>query len=508
LSVAPRARGSSFGDMLFNSLQFALFFPLVTLLYFALPHRWRGTMLLAASCLFYMAFVPAYIGILAITILIDYVAGIRIEAATGARRRHWLILSIVSTCAVLFVFKYFDFFNHTIARTASAMGMEYAVPALQLLLPVGLSFHTFQSLSYVIEVYYGRQRAERDFGVYALYVMFYPQLVAGPIERPQNLLHQFREVHRFDYARVVAGLQLMAWGLVKKVVVADRLAELANRVYDAPQQLTGLPLIIGTVAFAFQIYCDFSGYSDIAIGAAQVMGFDLMKNFDRPYTARSIAEFWRRWHISLSTWFRDYVYVPMGGNRVARPRWYVNLFITFLVSGLWHGARWTFVVWGALHGAYLIAALVSGDVRARARGALGLERHPAVLRAWQTMVTFALVGVAWVFFRATSLSDAWYVVTHMTSGLGGQLSAIVARDRSAIESLVFLGFQPSRLVLAVAAVVALLVVEHIQGARPESLRVRIAGARAPLRWAAYACAVLTIMTLGVFQSAKFIYFQF
>jgi alginate O-acetyltransferase complex protein AlgI len=300
--------------MLFNSLQFAVFFPVVTLLYFALPHRWRGAMLLGASCLFYMAFVPAYIAILGVTILIDYVAGIRIEATEGARRRLWLILSIVSTCAVLFVFKYFDFFNDTIALAARAMGMEYAVPALQLLLPVGLSFHTFQSLSYVIEVYERRQRAEHDFGLYALYVMFYPQLVAGPIERPQNLLHQFREVHRFEYGRVVAGLQLMAWGLVKKVVVADRLAELANRVYDAPRQFTGLPLVIGTVAFAFQIYCDFSGYSDIAIGSAQVMGFDLMKNFDRPYTARSISDFWRRCNSSLSTWFRDFVYVPPSGR--------------------------------------------------------------------------------------------------------------------------------------------------------------------------------------------------
>jgi D-alanyl-lipoteichoic acid acyltransferase DltB (MBOAT superfamily) len=494
--------------MLFNSLQFAIFFPVVTLLYFALPHRWRGTMLLGASCAFYMAFVPAYIGILAVTILIDYVAGIRIEAAAGPQRRRWLILSIASTCAVLFVFKYFDFFNDTIAVAARAMGMGYAVPTLQLLLPVGLSFHTFQSLSYVFEVYEGRQTAERDFGVYALYVMFYPQLVAGPIERPQHLLHQFREEHRFDYARVVAGLQLMAWGLVKKVVVADRLAELANRVYDAPRGFTGLPLITGTLAFAFQIYCDFSGYSDIAIGAAQVMGFTLVKNFDRPYTARSIAEFWRRWHISLSTWFRDYLYIPLGGNRVARPRWYVNLFVTFLVSGLWHGARWTFVVWGALHGAYLVGSLVSAGARARGRKALGLEGHPALLRAWQTGATFLFVSVAWVFFRAGSLGDAWYVLTHLASGLGAQLSTILSRDPAAIQSLVFLGFERSKLAVAAVAVIALLVVERMQGAAPVPLRARIAVARAPLRWAAYACAVLTIMTLGVFQSAKFIYFQF
>ena len=494
--------------MLFNSLQFAIFFPVVTLLYFALPHRWRGAMLLAASCLFYMAFVPAYIGILAMTILIDYVAGIRIEAATGTRRRLWLVLSIACTCAVLFVFKYFDFFNDTIALAARAMGMDYAAPALQLLLPIGLSFHTFQSLSYVIEVHEGRQPAERDFGVYALYVMFYPQLVAGPIERPQNLLHQLRERHQFDYDRVVAGLQLMAWGLVKKIVVADRLAELANRVYDAPREFSGLPLITGTIAFAFQIYCDFSGYSDIAIGSAQVMGFTLMKNFDRPYTARGIAEFWKRWHISLSTWFRDYLYIPLGGSRVARPRWYANLLITFLVSGLWHGARWTFVVWGALHGAYLVAALLSTGARAQVRSALGLDRHPTLLAAWQTTATFALVTVAWVFFRAASLGDAWYVVTHLTTGVASQLSAIVSRDPAAIASLVFLGFEPSRLVLAVAAVIALLIVERAQGAAPLSLRLRIAGWRAPVRWAAYACAVFTIMTLGVFQSARFIYFQF
>ena len=279
-------------------------------------------------------------------------------------------------------------------------------------------------------------------------------------------------------------------------------------MYDAPRGFTGLPLITGTIAFAFQIYCDFSGYSDIAIGSAQVMGFTLMKNFDRPYAARSIAEFWRRWHISLSTWFRDYVYIPLGGNRVGRSRWYANLFVTFLVSGLWHGARWTFVVWGALHGAYLILGLASAGARARARAGLGLERYPALLRISQTTVTFALVGVAWVFFRATTLGDAWYVATHLTSGLGAQLASIVARDPDALASLVFLGAEPSRVVLAVAAIVALLVVERVQGAASLSLRTRIAGARAPIRWAAYACAVLTIMTLGVFQSARFIYFQF
>jgi alginate O-acetyltransferase complex protein AlgI len=492
--------------VLFNSLQFAVFFPVVTLLYFALPHRRRSALLLAASCVFYMAFIPAYIAVLFVTIFIDYAAALRIERSSGSRRRAWLVVSILATCAVLFIFKYFDFFNETAAYAANALGMSYAAPTLRLILPVGLSFHTFQSLSYVIEVYYGRQRAEHAFGKYALYVMFYPQLVAGPIERPQNLLHQFDEPHDFDYGRVVSGLQLMAWGFVKKIVVADRLADLANKVYDAPAVYTGLPLVIGTLAFAFQIYCDFSGYSDIAIGAAQVMGFRLMRNFDRPYFSRSIAEFWRRWHISLSTWFRDYVYIPIGGNRTGRPRWLTNLFITFLVSGLWHGARWTFVIWGALHGIYLIVALLSADARARVRSTLGLTRFPGLLARWQTSATFVLVTVAWVFFRAATIHDATYVLSHLTTGLPTQLSAVLSGAPGARAHLLFLDFERSRLVLAVLAVVALMLVERQQ--RGGSLRGRLALAPMPVRWAAYSAAVLTIMTLGVFGSAKFIYFQF
>jgi alginate O-acetyltransferase complex protein AlgI len=277
-------------------------------------------------------------------------------------------------------------------------------------------------------------------------------------------------------------------------------------VYDAPRRYTGLPLITGTVAFAFQIYCDFSGYSDIAIGSAQVMGFTLVKNFDRPYTARSISEFWRRWHVSLSTWFRDYLYIPLGGNRVARPRLYANLLLTFLVSGLWHGARWTFVVWGALHGAYLIASLATERVRAGMRASLGLARYPTLLAVWQTAVVFALVTLGWVFFRAPSLGDAWYVLTHLGAGLGGQLAALAAREPAALRDVLFLGFASSKLVLATAAVSALLAVERLQAGGP--IRARLSMAAAPLRWAAYACAVLTIMTLGVFQSARFIYFQF
>lgn len=265
-----------------------------------------------------MAFIPVYILILFVTICIDYFAGIFIEISSGKMKKYFLFFSIISTCLVLFIFKYFNFFNSNFSSLANFLHLKYPVRIIEIILPIGLSFHTFQSLSYVIEVYRGHQKAERHFGLYSLYVMFYPQLVAGPIERPQNLLHQFREIHSFDYQRITDGLKLMAWGLFKKVVIADRLALLVNQVYGNIQGYSGLSLIVATVFFAFQIYCDFSGYSDIAIGTAQVMGFKLMDNFNRPYFSKSISEFWKRWHISLSSWFRDYIYISLGGRKVSR----------------------------------------------------------------------------------------------------------------------------------------------------------------------------------------------
>ena len=340
--------------MLFNSFTFLIFFPVVVAVYFALPHRFRWAWLLAASCYFYMAFIPIYILILFFTIAIDYVAGIVIENAEGRKRKLFLAASIVANVGVLAVFKYFNFLSANANAIAEVFHWPYELPILGIILPIGLSFHTFQAMSYTIEVYRGRQRAERHLGIYSLYVMFFPQLVAGPIERPQNLLHQFYERHDFDYDRVTNGLRKMAIGLFMKVVIADRLARYVNVVYPNPTNFQGLTLVVATVFFAFQIYCDFAGYSMVAIGSAEVMGFRLMKNFDRPYLSKSISEFWSRWHISLSSWFRDYVYIPLGGNRVARSRWYYNLFITFLLSGLWHGANMTFVIWGALHGIFVV----------------------------------------------------------------------------------------------------------------------------------------------------------
>lgn len=326
--------------MLFNSLEFALFFPIVTILFFMLPHKFRWLLLLLASCFFYMFFKPIYILILILTIVIDYYAGLWIAKTEDKRKRkRLLLLSIIANVGVLVVFKYYNFLVDNINVVMNTLHTTGKIPMLNIILPIGLSFHTFQAMSYTIEVYKGNQKAEKHFGIYALYVMFYPQLVAGPIERPQNVLHQFHEVKKFNYENFRSGLILMAWGFFKKCVIADRLSMFVSEVYGNVNEHHGIPVMIATAFFALQIFCDFSGYSDIAIGSARCMGYDLMTNFDRPYLSTSISEFWRRWHISLSTWFRDYVYIPLGGNRVSKTRWYLNLVIVFTVSGIWHGAN-------------------------------------------------------------------------------------------------------------------------------------------------------------------------
>ena len=360
-----------------------------------------------------MSFIPIYILILGFTIIIDYLAGIFLEKSTEKNKKLFLIASLVANIGVLCVFKYYNFLNDNLTELLRGIRLQNPIPALSILLPIGLSFHTFQAMSYTIEVYRGNQKAEKNFGIYALYVMFYPQLVAGPIERPQNLLHQFYEKHAFDYERVVNGLKLMLWGFFKKLVIADRLALYVGAVYNNPTHHTGLSFIVATIFFAFQIYCDFSGYSDIAIGAAKIMGFKLMTNFNRPYFAKNISEFWQRWHISLSTWFRDYLYIPLGGRRVSIPRWYFNLFFVFLVSGLWHGANWTFIIWGALNGFYLVFAIVSKGIRDRITHLVGLNRLPNINRALQIAITFMLVCFAWIFFRANSISDSFLIIKNI-----------------------------------------------------------------------------------------------
>lgn len=488
--------------MLFNSYTFLLyFFPIVTTLYFALPHPWRWLLLLLASGYFYMYLIPVYILILIFTIVVDYFAGLAIERAAGRRRKLYLIASVIANVGVLFAFKYFNFFNANVAALAHALHWNYSLKALAIILPIGLSFHTFQSMAYTIEVYRGAFKAERHFGIYALYVMFYPQLVAGPIERPHHLLPQFYQRHVLDAQRVASGLQLMLWGLFKKMVIADRLAVIVNQVYAEPTQYGGLSLLAATYAFAYQIYCDFSGYSDIARGSAQVMGFTLIGNFERPYFAQSIAEFWRRWHISLSTWFKDYLYIPLGGNRVPTPRRYANLLAVFLVSGIWHGANWTFVVWGALHGLYLVFGLATAHARQAAAARLGLNRLPRLQAAVRILVTFHLTLFAWIFFRAATLSDGLYIVTHLFGPSGWPTDF-----RGLHHLLPYLGTTPYNVALVAAAAFFLELVQIKQERGP--VRPWLASQPTWVRWPVYYLAALSISLLGRFDAQEFIYFQF
>jgi len=487
--------------MLFNSIHFLFFFILVTTTYFAIPHKYRWLLLLASSCYFYMVFVPIYILILGFTIVIDFFAGIYIEKFKGEKRKRFLIASLIANIGILAVFKYYNFFNDNLTSLMHGAGFQNPIPYLSILLPIGLSFHTFQAMSYTIEVYRGNQKAERNFGIYALYVMFYPQLVAGPIERPQNLLHQFYEKHTFDYQRITDGLKLMVWGLFKKVVIADRAAILVNQVYGDPASYEGIPLIIATLFFTFQIYCDFSGYSDMAIGAAQVMGFKLMTNFNRPYYSKSISEFWKRWHISLSTWFKDYLYISLGGNRVSIPRWYFNLFFVFLVSGFWHGANWMFIIWGALHGFYLVFAILTQRVRSRFQNFLGLKEYSNVNRFIQVSITFVLVWFAWIFFRAKTVPDAFYIVTHLFSGISTVL------DLTSLKyCLTNLGISKYDFVILLFSISFMEFVHYKQ--RNKKLRLEIALKPVWLRWSFYYFVILSIIVFGVFNKSQFIYFQF
>ena len=474
--------------MLFNSLEFAIFFPTVFLLYYAIAHRYRWILLLIASYAFYMSWNPAYILLILGSTLVDYWMGAKMAAEpVQKKRRKYLYISLASNLGLLFFFKYFNFFRENVAVLTEAMGLSYALPVFNLLLPVGISFYTFQTLSYSIDIYYGKITPEKHLGRFALFVAFFPQLVAGPIERASNLLPQFRREVTFDYDRVSSGLRLALWGFVKKVVIADRLAMFVDVVYNSPGEHHGWTIVLATWMFAFQIFCDFSGYSDIAIGIARMLGFDLMKNFDRPYFATSLQDFWRRWHISLSTWFRDYVYIPLGGNRVVKWRWYYNLFLTFLISGLWHGAAWTFIIWGALHGGGIVLELM-----------LRRGNQPTVMDGWQRIgkiiFIFGVVCLAWLFFRANSLSDAMLLLGNMTDFSTDQLSLNMILD------------SPYDLVVGIGSVLLLLGVHLFQ--EKHHAGIWIITQPVWVRWAIYLGLVLLILNFGEFNQQQFIYFQF
>ncbi len=480
--------------MLFNSFEFLIFFPIVVAMYFALPYRWRWLLLLSASYYFYMCWKAEYALLIIASTVIDYYAAKWMSRTPDrARRKKFLLLSLVSNLGMLFGFKYFTFFNESLRSLFHAFNIFYGVPVYEVLLPVGISFYTFQTLSYTIDVYKGEIPAETHFGKFALYVTFFPQLVAGPIERSQNLLPQLQSLrYDFDGDRVVNGLRLMLWGFFKKVVIADRLAPYVNLVYNNPGDYHGMQIILATLFFAFQIFCDFSGYSDIAIGAAKIFGVNLMKNFDRPHSAKSISEFWKRWHISLSTWFKDYVYIPLGGNRTIKWRWYYNLFITFLISGLWHGANWTFIVWGALHGFYLVFAIVSRPLREALVRLAGLDKVPTLLQAGRLLCTFVLVNLGWLFFRANSIADAGVLLKNL----------FVFTPLTALTEMI----APGALLLNLALIGILEMFHYLQ--RDKEIPQLLSSKPWLVRWPAYALITMAILYLSAGGEQQFIYFQF
>jgi len=452
-------------------------------------------LLLVASCIFYAYFIPAYILILFITIVIDYTAGILIDREQGKKRKLYLVISIIANVGFLAIFKYYNFFIENTNRFFHGMHAGWHDwPYLNLILPIGLSFHTFQSMSYTIEVYRRKQQPEQHFGIYALYVMYYPQLVAGPIERPQNMLHQFREKQSFDYKRVTDGLKIMAWGMFKKVVIADSLAVVVSQFYHAPQNYSSLSAIFAIICFSFQIYCDFSGYSDIAIGSSKVMGIQLMRNFRQPYLSRSFSEFWQRWHISLSSWFRDYVYIPLGGNRKGTFRKYLNIMIVFLLSGLWHGANWTFVVWGGLHGFFLVLSGVSDKKKVTS----GKHLLKKVSSLGKIGLIFFFVSIAWIFFRSSSVNQAWHIM-----GIAGGDGHVAS---SLKNTLLAYNITPRKMLYLIAVVLLLLGVDLVQ---EKTDIVQFINSK-PLvaRWSCYFCIIFITIFFGVWGNQQFIYFQF
>ena len=397
--------------MLFNSVSFAVFLPVVFAAYWVLPHRFRWLVLLCASYWFYMSWNVKYVVLILFTTVVSYAAAILMERyETPQSRKRILIGTLIACLGVLFVFKYFNFFSETMAGVVSLFGTQVHPVTLKLLLPVGISFYTFQTLSYVIDVYRGEVKAERHLGIYATFVSFFPQLVAGPIERTKNLLPQIRSEHRFDEQQALFGAKLMLWGYFKKLVVADNLAYYVDRIFDDVTAYRGFVFLIAAVFFSIQIYCDFSGYSDIARGTANLFGIDLMDNFKSPFLASSVRELWSRWHISLSTWFRDYVYIPLGGNRCGAVRKQINLLIASFASGLWHGANWTYVLWGLVNGVIQVMENITGLRHTKKSG-----KRASVFRP---VIVFFFFAFTMFFFRAKSLTDSVYLFAHFLDGLG------------------------------------------------------------------------------------------
>ncbi len=489
--------------MLFNSLSYLIFLPIAFVLYWAVPGRHRWIILLLLSYYFYMAANPVYVPLLLSTSLVVWVGSLLIENAGEGRKAYkkGILAAVLILCfGLLGLFKYYNFAATSIAGFMRLFSFNLEPRLLKLMMPVGISFYTFQSAGYLIDVYKGKIRCERNFARFALFVSFFPQIIAGPIGRAGELLPQLKEDRVFNYDLAVIGLRMMLWGYFKKLVISDALGKFVDRIYADVPSYFGMTFIMASVMYTFQIYCDFSGYSDIAVGSAKLFNIDLIQNFKSPYFSRSVREFWSRWHISLSTWFRDYVYIPLGGSRCSKVRKYFNLCVTMLVSGLWHGANWTFVLWGGLHGLYQTVEGIIRDTGERS----GKKKKPpgkgiAVL---QGLLTFALVNIAWIFFRADTISDAFYIVTHLHNGV--ILHFAGAWKKMTVDMLI----TAFGLIKLAAAVAVLMVYDYFS--LKHDIPAEMSKLKLPFRWLIYV-SVTTLIIINKLHGGttqQFIYFSF
>lgn len=495
--------------MLFNSIKYLVFFPIVSITYFAIPFKYRWAWLLLSSYYFYMNWNPKYAVLLFTSTIITYFSGILIEKAnniqhTGNKvriKKFWVSISIVSNLGILFFFKYFNFLNDNMSYLMDKLGLVWSVPNFNILLPVGISFYTFQVLSYTIDIYRGVTKAEKHFGRYALFVSFFPQLLAGPIEKSRNLLPQFRIEHKFDYDRVKNGLLLMLWGYLKKIVVADRLAILVNSVYGNPFEYEGFILIIATLFFSFQLYFDFSAYSDIAIGSAQVMGYRLNKNFDKPFFSKSTVEFYKKWHISLSIWLNDYLFIPLSRGKCTKFKIYKNIMVVWITSGIWHGANWNFIIWGILNGLYNVLGKEFKQVRDKIIKISKLNTDTFKYNLYRIVITFLLISFSRIFFRAHTFEQAIYIIKNL----------FVYNPNVFFDGSLFdLMLGKKEFYMALFCVFMLLLIEYVSSKRNllEELRCK----SIVVRWSVYYILIFIIIIFGVYgpgyNPTQFIYFKF
>lgn len=494
--------------MLFNSFQFLIFFPIVTILYFIIPKKLRYLWLLAASYYFYMCWNVKYVVLILFSTLITWGLGLLLPKVETKKKRLALMFAGIGTnMAVLFLFKYFNFFYSNISRVLGKVGIQVMESPFDFLLPVGISFYIFQALGYLIDVYRKDIEPEKNVLRYALFVSFFPQLVAGPIERSKRLLTQMKEIetiHVWNSERIAKGLTLMIWGLFQKMVIADRISIFVDTVFQNVHAIGTVEAVLGAVAFSIQIYCDFAGYSNVAIGAAKVMGFELMDNFDTPYFASSIADFWHRWHISLSTWFRDYIYIPLGGNRKGKKRKYLNLMITFLASGLWHGANWTYVIWGGIHGLYQIIGDLIKPVKEKIYKMCNVNKEAESFAFGRILTTFLLTTFAWIFFRASSMSEAVYYIKRMFT----RFNPWVLFD----QSLYTLGLDRIEMDILMLGLLILFLVGLVRYKKKEDIGTFLYRQNTWFAWAAIIFMVVAVLAFGEyginFDSKQFIYFAF